>query len=106
MAMRLIVPRTSISVCMRLSGRTASVRLEHLGQLIWRNGTTKEVPLSIVALVCPQELQIFNCFNSLSVNAQVKAPSHVDEGFHGGRSTGNGADPPEKRAIDLESIDG
>jgi hypothetical protein len=56
--------------------------------------------------VCPQKLQIFRGFNPLSNDPEAKAPSHFDECFDGGRSTGNGGDLADKRPIDLESIDG
>ena len=81
MPMRLMVPLTSISIYIRLRSRAGSVRLEQLGQLIGRNGSTEKVSLRFVTIVFPQKLQIFSRFNSLSNHAEVKAPSHVDECF-------------------------
>ena len=95
-----------ISISIRLSRRADSVWPEQLGQLIWRNGPTKKVPLSFVTVVCPQKLEIFDRFNPLSNDPEVKASSHVDERFDGSRSTGNGGDLAEERPVDLEGIDG
>ena len=47
--------------------------------------------------MCPQKLQIFSRFNSLSVNAEMEAPTHIYECFDGGSSTGSGGDLSKRR---------
>ena len=95
-----------ISISIRLSRRADSVWPEQLGQLIWRNGPTKKVPLSFVTVVCPQKLEIFNRFNPLSDDPEVKASSHVDERFDGSRSAGNRGDLADERPVDLDGFEG
>ena len=77
-----------------------------LGQLIGRNGPAEKVPLGFVTFVCPQKLQIFSRFNTMSNDPEVKAPSYVDECFDGGFSTGNGGDLADERPVDLEGVEG
>ena len=91
---------------MRLAHRAVSVRSEQLGQLIRWNGATEEVSLGFIAIVCPQILQIFGRFNSLSNDPEIEASTHVYEFSDSGRSTRNGSDLADKRPVDLEGIEG
>ena len=101
-----LFPLARISISIRLAHRAGSVWTEQPGQLIRRNRPAEKVPLGFVTFVRPQKLQIVSCFNPLSNDPEMKAPSHFDECPDGGRSTGNRSDLTDERPLDLNGIDG